>query len=75
MHENPELSWFETTGRIAGDIASVPAARSFLRPTLSRFLKQPSRGCSERGERIPQLHNRAAQRPRRDSPNKGSPHA
>src|SRR6266852_1232359 len=39
MHENPELSWFETTGRITGDTASVPASRSYLRPALSRFLK------------------------------------
>jgi len=39
MHENPELSWFETTGRITGDTASVPASHSYLRPALSRFLK------------------------------------
>jgi hypothetical protein len=39
MHENPELSWFETAGRITGDVASVPASRSYLRPTLSRFLR------------------------------------
>jgi hypothetical protein len=39
MHENPEVSWFETTGRITGDTADVPASRSYLHPTVSRFLK------------------------------------
>jgi hypothetical protein len=39
MHENPEVSWFETTGRIAGDVGSARAPRSHLRATLSRFLK------------------------------------
>jgi len=62
MHENPELSWFETTGRIAGDVASEPAPSSYLRTTVSRLLKTA----------VPQLLRRGRRRPPTGSPSQPS---
>ena len=38
MHEDPELSWFETTGRAADAAEAVPSRRG--RPTWRRRLQQ-----------------------------------
>ncbi len=62
MHENPEQSWFETTGRVAGDVVPEAAPRSCVCPTAARILKRA----------VLQLLGRARGRPPTGSPSQPS---
>jgi hypothetical protein len=70
MHENPELSWFDTTGRIVADPASAAAkthfrrSRGFLRAlgeAIRRRRWRPPRERASETRVISESHDEAEQ--------------
>jgi hypothetical protein len=71
MHENPELSWFETTGRLMeGDVAPPPAGWRGVKQALEglKHVRSPGKIEGPAAARVGQEPAEAQPRPGIDSP-------